>query len=1857
MAASTQRDVELVIRARDEATQALGTITDALNTLVDSQTRTSAAAAQTGTTLDKMGVALGNLRNQAQSLEALGVAATKIDQAGAAMGRLEAQVTSAGERLGETRAKYEGVGEAIDKLRARSAELKETQASEGAALKQTQVEISALTSAMNKLGETFPKSDAAARKLIGSTEAQRNAYRENLDAMAVYLVKMADLEASEKRQVATKAELTRESERVTRELAANSKASSQLAAKIEGQADAQSQANARLVEGKTAFGELTAAAERAATILGVAKLSTEGIAAASKSATETIKQLNAELAKQPKPAAAPAAASSTPRQELLDAKQAVAQAQVVWQQASGAVAALNREIQASAEPTQEQAARFLLAKNAAGEAKTGYDQAASALTTLRARLQEYIGGAQQERIAMVEAARAAREMAAARAALEGSNLYAGQEQELGILARLKVEWDELTAAMRQNFVAQVDAVREQHEHVESTNGAAASIGNLKSQVLGLAGAYLGLMGAMQAVKGVIDTYRTLEQAQTQLAAAHNGDQNAAASDMIFLRGQAERLGLSLKDVAEQYGKLSVAANQNNISQRTTRELFTSVAESARLVGLDSEKTTNVLYGFVRMIDFGKVSARDFRSVLTQIPGAQKAMDDALDASSGKLGVTREEFRKLEKSAAGIPVTDALLQAWAENMQKQLGDKLPASLHTFNAEWGRFQTNLQEGENTVGRSGFMDALAFQLQRLNSFMKSDEGMKYFQDIGHALTSLVNVIGFVGAHVDYLKFAFEGLVAVKVGSFLTSMIPLFINAARSIGTMLVAIEGLTTGVFTFGEAIGGIGIAMGGLPILLGAVAFGLMQAFGSTVEGVTALDEALDTHDRVMAQVQDAYSKTGGKADEFKAKLASLSEVQIESSKQDLTKATRDSVKALGDTIDGFYQHNSNGSGTMTAVAEKLNSMHAAFVAGKITVAQYRDEVLRLKIADNAFSDSAMSKTLLDMLDKIDKGQAGIKDLDAALKVIHGTAGEAADATVQLNLAFKDMGIAIPSDRLKDFNNSLLELKKNIPELARAAEAQAKLEKARETLQTGLAAAGFGSPNADNAKIQAAMDAYHQAEGSINAGANFEAAQVTGRGRLAEAATGARYTGGLTPRRRNGGDNSDLAVDNKESYITGKLGVNPDTPLTQAQLREFRDLFIHTEGSKSNNVGNLKNPGGEGFQKFGSKDAGYEAIGHQIQRDFDRGQTTVRQLIEGRAVAGGAPAAGTPAGKSFSSDGAFVNSLLKQIGIDHKDTSADSFSKVGEKVSDASKVEPGDIVILKGKGSAAGGIGVFTGRDANGNADVTSTFGKGKPTTRSIAQDQIAGYRRIPDAEQMYDQQGAAKDQSGEFQQMLKDIIGENKAKTSAVNKSPVDLAVIEAMNRLHKWLDDNKAKAEREGKPFTAGFKPGQEAQVESSVRGYFSATAAAEEQKKLDEINHAWDEILHGAMKVTAEERARQALLAKGFQFDKSGKPADATTAQALTTQTSVEHDKDMRQAEQDLSAKGQEFESAHKALKEGYKEGDTNDIKQASATLKDLNAQIKAGLPALLTYFTAMGDEKAVERLQKLQKQLKDFTGTGITDAKEINQWLGDGLVSGLDKSAEGIGKFIRGTQGIGAVFRDARNAFLQFAADFLKQIANMILKATIMKALNASKLGSSIAGGVNSATGTAQQTAAAVALTTAGTGLTGASATLTLASKVWDATAAAIMAAANQLMVANAAGAGGGGGGGDGAGIGELTTLLHSGGVAGSGGMSRGVSPSVFHDAIRYHTGGVAGLKPNEVSTVLERGEEVLTASSPRHINNLGKSNASGEPRPQDIKIVNAIDPGHMMSEAMGTAKGQKAIVNFIRGNARAVNTALRG
>ena len=84
----------------------------------------------------------------------------------------------------------------------------------------------------------------------------------------------------------------------------------------------------------------------------------------------------------------------------------------------------------------------------------------------------------------------------------------------------------------------------------------------------------------------------------------------------------------------------------------------------------------------------------------------------------------------------------------------------------------------------------------------------------------------------------------------------------------------------------------------------------------------------------------------------------------------------------------------------------------------------------------------------------------------------------------------------------------------------------------------------------------------------------------------------------------------------------------------------------------------------------------------------------------------------------------------------------------------------------------------------------------------------------------------------------------------------------------------------------------------------------------------------------------------------------------------------------------------------------------------------------------------------------------------------------------------------------------------------------------------------------------------------------------------------------------------------------------------------------APRYHAGGIAGLAPNEYPTILQRNEEVLRASDPRNVLN-GGTGIDTPATPQNLKIINMIDNGSVVSEGLSTQAGEKAFFNFIRAN----------
>lgn len=214
----------------------------------------------------------------------------------------------------------------------------------------------------------------------------------------------------------------------------------------------------------------------------------------------------------------------------------------------------------------------------------------------------------------------------------------------------------------------------------------------------------------------------------------------------------------------------------------------------------------------------------------------------------------------------------------------------------------------------------------------------------------------------------------------------------------------------------------------------------------------------------------------------------------------------------------------------------------------------------------------------------------------------------------------------------------------------------------------------------------------------------------------------------------------------------------------------------------------------------------------------------------------------------------------------------------------------------------------------------------------------------------------------------------------------------------------------------------------------------------------------------------------------------------------------------------------------------------------------------------------------------------TAKTEFSNIEKAIVQGGVSavnnGLNLMVDGLQGLVDGTKSVGEGFRGLLVGFAQFAAQFLRDIALMIIKQQIFNAL-----------------------------------------------------------ARSGNPIFSAVGLAGGG-------------ILHSGGVVGqTRNRTRNVSPGWFANAPRYHSGGIAGLAPDEYPSILQAGEEVLSKDSPRNIMNggAGVGGGGGGGGAQGVRVV-LVDDRAKVPEAMNSPDGEQVFMQFARRNVSTLKQILK-
>lgn len=317
---------------------------------------------------------------------------------------------------------------------------------------------------------------------------------------------------------------------------------------------------------------------------------------------------------------------------------------------------------------------------------------------------------------------------------------------------------------------------------DSTAGAFASASNnlsgLASSALkttaGLAGIGLSIAGAVEAVKGISQATIQFQQFNSTLLVG-TGSAKGAADALSFVRSESQRLGLDLATAADQFAKLSAASRGTSLEGKATRDIFTSVAQAATVMGLSADQTSGSLLAIQQIISKGTVSAEELRGQLGErLPGA-------FQIAARAIGVTTAELDKLLRS--GSVTAEQLLPALSKELDKTFGSQSEAAAQGLTAQMNRMNTAIFDLKIAIGESGLINFLSSGIelatklagaltsafgggQKLSPIEKQVSLIKTLEEELASLQNLTHIplIGdllFDKKQADLLKFRIESAV----------------------------------------------------------------------------------------------------------------------------------------------------------------------------------------------------------------------------------------------------------------------------------------------------------------------------------------------------------------------------------------------------------------------------------------------------------------------------------------------------------------------------------------------------------------------------------------------------------------------------------------------------------------------------------------------------------------------------------------------------------------------------------------------------------------------------------------------------------------------------------------------------------------------------------------------------------------------------------------------------------------------------------------------------------------------------------------------------------------------------------------
>jgi len=1073
-----RKDVDLVIRARDEAASVIESITGALEGFINAQKNLDTRADKTEGTLTALGSAIANLDKEFKGLSVGEKLTGELDKAAGALARLEAKFEGTGQEASQLDRQLRQTGTEVERLAQKQIGAAAAQDRQSASLKKAKVDQRELTKAYQLAVAAQEKLASRQARLPGlldkaSLAASKAATRfDQLSAQIAGTVRpsktlQGQMDASQRSMNTTTTKLTRlreeygriggqlrvagsaitlfgaQTERATTSVAKQETVVKKIGvnlATLKVQSAAASRQQNKLAAD---FNKVSASLARQSQVIDRAEGDYVELAQAAGQADAALARLSS-------------AGLGALEGQLRNQRRAVLETKRAYVEATDAATRLGRSIKTVVAPTGSLVASFERARVEARTLKSellqqrvAYEQLGSSLRGTTADIDSV--RASQQRFTQVQAALAAglerSSRAAKRQKVEINQLHGVTGNAVQTAGRLTREQDRLARANRKAATSTGLLATAYRQFYGDTRRSLSLLQRVRGEVLSLVAAYAGLFAGIQVIQGTVKATQALEAAQSRLGVAFGGDTTRVATEMDFLRRTANRLGVDLGTLATEYSKFNIATKNTSLEGAAARKIFIQVAEAARVNRSSTAELSGVFVALTQIVSKGAVQMEELRQQLgDRLPGALKIMADGLKVS------TQELVEMMEQGQ----ITEAALIPFADELERRFGPGLGEALASLSVALGRLGNAAFQALVKFGKAGFIDSFQDFVDTLTETLQSADFEAFSARVSGALSSVVDFLGFLAENFRLVFAAAAGFLGLRLA-------PVILVMANSFGTLTASTLRTTAGftalqarAATMGVTLTRTGFAVRtltrflkgllsstGIGLAIVAISAGL--ALWSTEADQAT--EALNAHQKLVDAVKDAYDRAGGAIEDWRKNLEDITVTRARQNLREIEEAVDNATAALraASARDGeTFLQSALGLGAFVGASQDYNreidSIVKSFRAGAISAEELKSQIDE---TNERFNDG--SNAHARYADALDNATASIvqlavaeREAQAVIDAKTGSVEDAEAAAKALGIANEEAANALDPEKTAAFIAAMENLKGIIEKTSKATE---------------------------------------------------------------------------------------------------------------------------------------------------------------------------------------------------------------------------------------------------------------------------------------------------------------------------------------------------------------------------------------------------------------------------------------------------------------------------------------------------------------------------------------------------------------------------------------------------------------------------------------------------------------------------------------------------------------------------------------------------------------------------------------------------------------------------------------------------